>query len=175
LNERTRIPIYLGAVRDKMMKLTGDIADGWIAGFGTTPEYTKRAMSILSKSKRLNAIKRIGIIPTIVYEDTEKAFDLSRKLVAGDVLGWTELAKIQFLGVAEDLIEEVRTRLEKKELIDSIAELIQDNIVKKFVAVGSVSDCQMKFREMKRNGITCPLILFFGKDIPLMLRSLIAS
>ena len=76
------------------MKLTGDIADGWIAGFGTTPEYTKRAMSILSKSKRLNAIKRIGIIPTIVYEDTEKAFDLSRKLVAGDVLGWTELAKI---------------------------------------------------------------------------------
>ncbi len=174
LNERTKIPIYLGAVQDKMIKLTGEIADGWIAGFGTSPEYTKRAMSILSNSKRFNAIKRIGIIPTIVDEDTDKAFDLSRKIVAENVLGWVELPKIQFLGVAEDLIEEVRTRLEKKEPIDSIAELIPDNVVKKFVAVGSVSDCQMKFSEMRRNGITCPLILPFGKDVPLMLRSLIS-
>src|SRR5579862_727637 len=42
------VPIYIGATGDRMMELTGEIADGVVLNYLVSPEYNKKAIDLLA-------------------------------------------------------------------------------------------------------------------------------
>ena len=42
------VPIYIGATGDKMMELTGEIADGVVLNYLVSPSYNRKAMELLA-------------------------------------------------------------------------------------------------------------------------------
>jgi len=50
--EPRNAPIYIGATGDKMMELTGEIADGVVLNYCAPPEYNDRAMQLLERGAK---------------------------------------------------------------------------------------------------------------------------
>ena len=50
--EPRNVPIMIGATGDKMMELTGEIADGVVLNYCVPPEYNNRAMELLERGAK---------------------------------------------------------------------------------------------------------------------------
>ena len=80
------VPIYFGATGDRMLELTGEIADGVVLNYLVSPEYNRRAMDHLADGaaragRSVDDLDRPQLVVCSVAETRAAALDSARLMV----------------------------------------------------------------------------------------------
>ena len=104
------VPIYIGATGDRMLELTGEIADGVVLNYLVSPEYNRRAMDRLADGaaragRSLDDLDRPQLVVCSVAETRAEALDGARLMVTQYLGQQPHIMKAS--GVPESVLEEI--------------------------------------------------------------------
>ena len=173
--EPRNVPIMIGATGDKMMELTGEIADGVVLNYCVPPEYNNRAMELLERGAKksgrtLDDIDRPQLIVCSVDYDQERAMDTTRELLTQYLAQQPHIAKAS--GVSQEVVSEIQSILgwpATKEQIQEAKHLVPDELILRISASGTPDEARAKVDEYRRNGCTCPILYPVGGDVNLLI------
>jgi 5,10-methylenetetrahydromethanopterin reductase len=165
------IPIYIGATGDKMLELTGEIADGVVLNYMVSPVYVRRAIGHLrvgaERARRtFDALERPELIVVSMGQNRKEALDLPRELLV-QYLG-QEPHIMEASGVGEELLDQVHAVLSwptTKEKIRAAMHLVPDEAVQLVSASGTPTECVDKVKEYLAAGCTCPIMYSLQDDV----------
>ena len=112
--EPRHVPIYIGATGDKMMEMTGEIADGVVLNYCVPPEYNINALNLLEigakrGGRKMEDIDRPQLVVCSVDLDHDKAIDTSRELLTQYLAQQPHIAKAS--GVSQDVVDKIQSIL----------------------------------------------------------------
>lgn len=173
--EARHIPIMIGATGPKMMKLTGEIADGAVLNYLVSPKYNLEAMDQLTEGaklagRRIDEIDRPQLVVCSVDHDRKKALDGARKLVTQYLGQQPHIMKAS--GVSQELLDDISQVLTwpaTEEQIERAMGLVPDDVVQMITASGTPQEVKAKVREYVANGATCPILYPLGPDVKYMI------
>ena len=169
--EPRNVPIYIGATGDKMMEMTGEIADGVVLNYCVEPKYNEKAMELLDagaklSGRRVEDIDRPQLVVCSVDDDHDKAIDTTRELLTQYLAQQPHIAKAS--GVSMEIVEEIQSILgwpATKEQILRAKHLVPEELIERITASGTPSEARAKVDEYIRYGCTCPILYSVGGDV----------
>ena len=169
------VPIYIGATGDKMLELTGEIADGVVLNYLVSPEYNRRAMDRLADGaaragRSLDDLDRPQLVVCSVAETRAEALDGARLMVTQYLGQQPHIMKAS--GVPESLLEEIGRVLTwpaTHEQVEAASKLVPDDIVQMICAAGTANEVREKVARYMADGCTCPILYPLGPDVRLMI------
>lgn len=173
--EPRNVPIMIGATGDKMMEMTGEIADGVVLNYCVAPEYNDKAMELLDKGlkksgRKMDDFDRPQLIVCSVDESHEKAIDYTKMLLCQYLAQQPHIAKAS--NVSDDVIQKIQAILgwpATKEQIMKAKDLVPDDLVHKITASGTPSEAKAKVAEYIKRGCTCPILYPVGGNFKLLI------
>jgi 5,10-methylenetetrahydromethanopterin reductase len=173
--EPRNVPIMIGATGDKMMEMTGEIADGAVMNYCVPPEYNDRALELLEAGARragrtLDEIDRPQLIVCSVDYDHEKAIDSTRELLTQYLAQQPHIAKAS--GVSDEIVVQIQSILgwpATHEQIQSAKHLVPDDLIHRITASGTPEEARQKVSEYRKRGCTCPILYPVGGDVKLLI------
>jgi 5,10-methylenetetrahydromethanopterin reductase len=172
--EPRQVPIMIGATGDKMMEMTGEIADGAVLNYCVPPEYNDKALELLERGARkagrkLEDIDRPQLVVCSVDHDGEKAIDSTRMLLTQYLAQQPHIAKAS--GVSMDVVAEIQSMLgwpATKEQINLAKHLVPEELIHRITASGTPDEARSKVNEYRKRGCTCPILYPVGGDVRLL-------
>ena len=169
------VPIYIGATGDKMLELTGEIADGVVLNYLVSPEYNRRAMDRLADGaaragRSLDDLDRPQLVVCSVAETRAEALDGARLMVTQYLGQQPHIMKAS--GVPESLLDEIGRVLTwpaTHEQVEAASKLVPDDIVQMICAAGTADEVREKVAQYMADGCTCPILYPLGPDVRLMI------
>jgi 5,10-methylenetetrahydromethanopterin reductase len=169
------IPIMIGATGDKMMEMTGEIADGCVMNYCVPPEYNDNALELLEKGlkksgRKLEDFDRPQLIVCSVDHDHDKAIDTTKMLLCQYLAQQPHIAKAS--GVSNEVVGEIQSILgwpATKEQINQAKHLVPDALVNHITASGTPEEARTKVQEYVKRGCTCPILYPAGGDFKLLI------
>jgi len=169
------VPIMIGATGDKMMELAGEIADGVVLNYCTSPEQNDHALELLEKgakksNRSLEDIDRPQLIVCSVDHDHDKAIDSTRALLCQYLAQQPHIAKSS--GVNDEVVKKIQSILgwpATKEQIDKAKHLVPVDLITRITASGTPEEARACVNEYRKHGCTCPILYSAGGDIKLLL------
>jgi len=169
------VPIYIGATGDRMLELTGEIADGVVLNYLVSPEYNRRAMDRLADGaaragRSVDDLDRPQLVVCSVAETRAEALDGARLMVTQYLGQQPHIMKAS--GVPESLLEEIGRVLTwpaTHEQVEAASKLVPDEIVQMICAAGTADEVQEKVAQYMADGCTCPILYPLGPDVRLMI------
>ena len=156
---RHKIPLFMGAMSERMLDLSGRIADGVLLTMMSPPAYVKYAAARIANSARESGNStKLEVMPYVllsVAEDSMYAKDLIRALVA------TYLVKLpKFVLSKSDanydevshIISEVKS--DSSKVGPNAREVVSDEVVDSFAVAGTPDECRDKLRAFLSSGAT---------------------
>ncbi|HSF80597.1 MAG TPA: LLM class flavin-dependent oxidoreductase [Anaerolineales bacterium] len=173
--EPRNVPIMIGATGDKMMEMTGEIADGVVLNYCVPPEYNDRALELLERGARsagrsLADIDRPQLVVCSVDQDRERAIDTTRELLTQYLAQQPHIAKAS--GVSQQVVDRIQSILgwpATHEQIQQAKHLVPDELIHKITASGTPGEARAKVDEYRRRGCTCPILYPVGGDVKLLI------
>ncbi len=173
--EPRNVPIMIGATGDKMMELTGEIADGAVLNYCVPPEYNDRALELLDIGARkggrtLDDIDRPQLVVCSVDHDHDKAIDTTRGLLTQYLAQQPHIAKAS--GVSGDVVAEIQSILgwpATHEQIQQAKHLVPEDLMHRITASGTPDEAHKKVEEYRKHGCTCPILYPVGGDVKLLI------
>lgn len=173
--EPRHVPIMIGATGDKMLKLTGEIADGVVLNYCVPPEYNDQALEMLEEGaqkvgKTLDEVDRPQLVVCSVDPDPERAIDTTRELLTQYLAQQPHIAKAS--GVSQDVVTEIQSILgwpATKEQIESAKYLVPEDLIYRITASGTPTEARAKVDEYRLHGCTCPILYPVGGDVRLLI------
>lgn len=173
--EPRHVPIMIGATGDKMMELTGEIADGAVLNYCVPPEYNDRALELLEigarrAGRKLADLDRPQLIVCSVDHDHDKAIDSTRGLLTQYLAQQPHIAKAS--GVADDIVAGIQSILgwpATKEQINRAQHLVPNELIHRITASGTPGEARSKVDEYRKRGCTCPILYPVGGDVKLLI------
>jgi 5,10-methylenetetrahydromethanopterin reductase len=173
--EPRHVPIYIGATGDKMMEMTGEIADGVVLNYCVPPEYNINALNLLEigakrGGRKIEDIDRPQLIVCSVDLDHDNAIDTSRELLTQYLAQQPHIAKAS--GVSQDVVDKIQSILgwpASYEQIQKAKHLVPEELILKITASGTPDEAKAKVKEYKKNGCTCPILYPVGGDVKLLI------
>ena len=164
LTPRTEIPIYMTAVRPRMLRLAGETADGVLLSAGCTPAYIRRCVEEV-EAGAARAGKRAkgdvaGFIAASVSDDPREAMDATKTFLAYIFRNKHHAENLRLGGGAVD----------QDRLADAIGrrawgeakELISDEVVHAHSVTGTPDECRRRLDEFVDGGLDLPLLMPLG-------------
>jgi 5,10-methylenetetrahydromethanopterin reductase len=175
--EPRNVPVMIGATGDKMMEMTGEIADGVVLNYCVPPEYNLKALELLEKGARkagrtLDDIDRPQLVVCSVDHDRAKAIDTTRGLLTQYLAQQPHIAKAS--GVSMDVVAEIQSILgwpATHEQIQRAKHLVPEALIERITASGTPDEARAKVQEYINNGCTCPILYPVGGDVNLLLET----
>ena len=169
------VPIYIGATGDRMLELTGEIADGVVLNYLVSPEYNRRAMDRLADGaaragRSVDDLDRPQLVVCSVAETRAEALDGARLMVTQYLGQQPHIMKAS--GVPESLLEEIGRVLTwpaTHEQVEAASKLVPDDIVQMICAAGTADEVREKVAQYMADGCTCPILYPLGPDVRLMI------
>ena len=169
------VPIYIGATGDRMLELTGEIADGVVLNYLVAPEYNRRAMDRLADGaaragRSVDDLDRPQLVVCSVAETRAEALDGARLMVTQYLGQQPHIMKAS--GVPESLLEEIGRVLTwpaTHEQVEAASKLVPDEIVQMICAAGTADEVREKVAQYMADGCTCPILYPLGPDVRLMI------
>ncbi|MBZ0316455.1 MAG: LLM class flavin-dependent oxidoreductase [Anaerolineae bacterium] len=173
--EPRHVPIYIGATGDKMLALSGEIADGVLLNYMVSPQYNIKALEMIEQGaklagRKLDAIDRPQLVICSVDRDRKRALNSARKLVTQYLGQQPHLMKAS--GVRQELLDEIHQVLKwpaTEEEIENAMTLVPDDVVQAVTASGTPDEVKAKVREYCQYGCTCPVLYPLSPDVELMI------
>ena len=173
--EPRNVPIMIGATGDKMMELTGEIADGVVLNYCVPPEYNDRALELLEKGtekagRSMDDVDRPQLVVCSVDHDREKAIDSTRQLLTQYLAQQPHIAKAS--GVSDQVVSEIQSILgwpATKEQIQQAKHLVPDELIDRITASGTPDEARIKVEEYRKHGCTSPILYSAGGDVKLLI------
>ncbi len=173
--EPRHVPILIGATGDKMMEMTGEIADGAVLNYCVPPEYNDRALEQLEAGAKragrtLDDLDRPQLVVCSVDSDREKALDSTRELLTQYLAQQPHIAKAS--GVSEDVVKKIQSTLgwpATHEQIKQAKHLVPDELIARITASGTPAEARAKVQEYIDRGCTCPILYPVGGDPKLLI------
>lgn len=169
------VPIMIGATGDKMMELTGEIADGAVLNYCVPPDYNDKALELLEAGAKLSGrtleeIDRPQLVVCSVDEDHDKAIDTTRELLTQYLAQQPHIAKAS--GVSQDVVAEIQSILgwpATKEQIRKAKHLVPEELILHITASGTPEEARAKVDEYRKHGCTCPILYPVGGDVKVLI------
>ncbi len=166
--EPRRVPVFIGATGDKMLELTGQIADGCLLNYCVPPSYNDRALELLAKGaarvgRKLEDIDRPQLIVCSVDRDRNRAVDGAKALITQYLAQQPHIAKAS--GVSEETVGKVQSILgwpATKEQVRKAMHHVPDDLVLGITATGTPEDARSRVAEYRKRGATCPVLYPLG-------------
>ena len=173
--EPRNVPIMIGATGDKMMELTGEIADGVVLNYCVPPEYNNRALELLEKGaaksgRSLDDIDRPQLVVCSVDHDREVALDNTRELLTQYLAQQPHIAKAS--GVSQEIVAQIQSILgwpATKEQIKQAKHLVPQELIERITASGTPEEARSKVEEYRKQGCTSPILYSVGGDVKLLI------
>jgi 5,10-methylenetetrahydromethanopterin reductase len=173
--EPRNVPIMIGATGDKMMEMTGEIADGVVLNYCVPPEYNDRALELLQKGAKkagrtLDDVDRPQLVVCSVDHDREKAIDSTRELLTQYLAQQPHIAKAS--GVSPEVVNEIQSILgwpATKEQIRQAKHFVPDELIYRITASGTPEEARSKVQEYINHGCTSPILYPVGGDVKLLI------
>jgi 5,10-methylenetetrahydromethanopterin reductase len=173
--EPRNVPIMIGATGDKMMELTGEIADGAVLNYCVPPEYNDKALELLDAGARragrkLDDLDRPQLVVCSVDHDREKAIDSTRGLLTQYLAQQPHIAKAS--GVSDDVVGQIQSILgwpATKEQIQQAKHLVPEELIHRITASGTPEEARARVGEYRKRGCTCPILYPVGGDVRLLI------
>lgn len=173
--EPRNVPIMIGASGDKMMELTGEIADGAVLNYCAPPEQNDRSLELLEKGARkagrtVDDLDRPQLIVCSVDEDHDRAIDASKALLCQYLAQQPHIAELS--GVSSEVVAEIQSILgwpATKEQIERAKHLVPTELVYKITASGTPEEARAKVNEYVKRGCTCPILYSAGGSMKLLI------
>lgn len=173
--EPRQVPIMIGATGDKMMELTGEIADGAVLNYCVPPVYNDKALELLEKGaqksgRRMEEIDRPQLIVCSVDPDHDQAIDTTRELLTQYLAQQPHIAKAS--GVSDQVVAEIQSILgwpATREQIQHAKHLVSEELINRITASGTPEEARAKVEEYRRHGCTCPILYPVGGDVKLLI------
>ncbi len=175
--EPRNVPIMIGATGDKMMELTGEIADGAVLNYCVPPEYNHKALELLEigarrSGRKLEDIDRPQLVVCSVDDDHDVAIDTTRELLTQYLAQQPHIAKAS--GVSSDVVAEIQSILgwpATQEQIKKAKHLVPEELILKITASGTPSEAREKVAEYIKNGCTCPILYPVGGSVEKLIQT----
>jgi len=172
--EPRNVPVFIGATGDKMLELTGEIADGCLLNYCVPPSYNDRALSHLSKGaaragRKLEDIDRPQLIVCSVDRDRDRAIEGAKGLITQYLAQQPHIAKAS--GVSEETVRKVQSTLgwpATKEQVRKAMQHVDDDLVLGITATGTPEDVRARVAEYVKRGATCPVLYPLGDPFLMM-------
>jgi 5,10-methylenetetrahydromethanopterin reductase len=152
---RNRIPIYLGAQRQHMLELTGEIAEGGLPLL-FPPEYIEDVLKHISTGairagRRLEDLDVVGCIWFSVSRDPKLAIDALRKLIPfyGPHLAEEMIGKVGLTLQDFDLIKEALSERDYKK-----AQSLMTEEMAQIAIYGTPDKCIERIEKLIKKGLT---------------------
>jgi len=173
--EPRHVPIMIGATGDKMMEMTGEIADGVVLNYCVPPEYNDRALEALEigankSGRKLDDIDRPQLVVCSVDHDHDKAYETSKMLLCQYLAQQPHIAKAS--GVSLEIVSKIQSILgwpATKEQINLAKHLVPDELVSRITASGTPDEARIKVNEYVKRGCTCPILYPAGGNVQLLI------
>lgn len=173
--EPRNVPIMIGATGDKMMELTGEIADGAVLNYCVPPDYNIKALELLEAGAKLagrtlDDIDRPQLVVCSVDEDHDKAIDTTRELLTQYLAQQPHIAKAS--GVSQQVVTEIQSILgwpATKEQIKKAKHLVPEELILRITASGTPAEALAKVDEYRKHGCTCPILYPVGGDVRVLI------
>ncbi len=173
--EPRNVPIMIGATGDKMMELTGEIADGAVLNYCVPPEYNDKALELLdlgarSVGRKLEDLDRPQLVVCSVDHDHDRAIDTTRELLTQYLAQQPHIAKAS--GVSQSVVDEIQSILgwpATKEQIRKAKHLVPEDLILRISASGTPDEARLKVNEYRKHGCTCPILYPVGGDVKLLI------
>lgn len=171
------VKIMIGATGDKMMEMTGEIADGAVMNYCVSPVYNDRALELLELGARksgrtLEDIDRPQLVVCSVDHDHDRAIDTSRELLTQYLAQQPHIAKAS--GVSQEVVNKIQSILgwpATKEQIQKAKHLVPEELVLRITASGTPEEARAKVNEYRKHGCTCPILYPVGGDVRLLIET----
>ena len=172
--EPRKVPVFIGATGDKMLELTGEIADGCLLNYCVPPSYNDKALSHLSKGaaragRKLEDIDRPQLIVCSVDRDRNRAIDGAKALITQYLAQQPHIAKAS--GVSEETVRKVQSILGWPATKDEVRKAMQhvdDDLVLGITATGTPEEVRARVAEYVKRGATCPVLYPLGDPFLMM-------
>lgn len=166
--EPRAVPIYIGATGDKMLQLSGEIANGVVLNYCVPPEYNDNAIKQIEigaekAGRTLEDIDRPQLVVCSVDEDHDKALDGARKLLTQYLAQQPHIAKAS--GVSPDIVKKIQAILgwpATPEQIEEAKKFVSDDLIEHITASGTPDEARAKVDEYRKSGATCPILYPLG-------------
>lgn len=173
--EPRAVPIYIGATGDKMIEMTGRIADGIVMNYCVPVEYNDIAIEQLmiglkESGRTLEEFDRPQLIVCSVDEDHDQAIDTTRELLCQYLAQQPHIAKAS--GVAKDVVEKIQSILgwpATHEQIQAAKHLVPEDLIDRITASGTPAEAKKKVQEYINHGCTCPILYAVGGNARLLI------
>ena len=173
--EPRNVPVYIGATGDRMLELSGEIADGVVLNYCVPPEYNLKALDLIEKGakkagRKLSDLDLPQLVVCSVDEDHDKAIDTTRELLTQYLAQQPHIAKAS--EVSSDIVHEIQSILgwpATHEQIQKAKHLVPEELIHRITASGTPDEAKAKVQEYIKNGCSCPILYPVGGDVHLLI------
>jgi len=166
--EPRNVPVFIGATGDKMLELTGEIADGCLLNYCVPPSYNDRALELLEKGaaragRKLEDLDRPQLIVCSVDRDRDRAIEGAKALITQYLAQQPHIATAS--GVSEKTVRKIQSILgwpATKEQVRTAMQHVSDDLVLGITATGTPEEAQARVAEYVKRGATCPVLYPLG-------------
>src|SRR6266542_3798377 len=154
------IPVYVGAVNQRMLQATGALADGAYLGAITSPGYTAWAANQLAQGatdagRKVNSVDLVANVLTSVSRDGRAARTAVKRVLAY-YLWRVEGVVVDTAGADPEAVAEVRRTVANLG-VQAGAERVSDHLVETFAAAGDPEHVAQRLHSYAQAGLDAAL------------------
>jgi 5,10-methylenetetrahydromethanopterin reductase len=159
------VPMYLTAVRPRMLQLGGEIGDGVLLSGGCSPGYIARCVVEIKKGaakvgKSLSQCDVAGFVTASVSNDRREAMEANKMFLAYVFRNVHHAENIRLGGGHVDQ-EGLAAAVAKRDW-DAAKKFIRDDVVLAHSVAGTPAECRDQLESFIRGGLNLPILLPTG-------------
>ena len=154
------LPVYLAALKPKMVRLAGEIADGVILNF-SPKAYVEEAVGLVREGeaaagRESGACDVTCYVRVAVTDDYERAKRVLQQILAGRMRLPFYARYFEDLGFEEET-RAITTALDRGDE-EAAARAVTDRLIHAMVIVGTADECRARIDELRAIGLDLPVI-----------------
>jgi 5,10-methylenetetrahydromethanopterin reductase len=159
------IPMYITAVRSRMLRLGGEIADGVLLSAGCAPRYIEKCVGEIAggaakAGKRPGEVDVAGFVTASVSDDAREAIDANKMFLAYIFRNVHHAENIRLGGGRVD--QEALAAAVAKRDWEAAKAFISDEVVLAHSVAGTPDDCREQLKSFIKGGLNLPVLLPTG-------------
>jgi 5,10-methylenetetrahydromethanopterin reductase len=161
----TPIPMYLTAVRPRMLQLAGEIGDGVLLSGGCSPGYVAHCVREIERGaakagKSLSEVDAAGFVTASVSNDRREAIEANKMFLAYIFRNVHHAENIRLGGGRVDQ-EGLAAAVSKRDW-NSAKKFISDDVVHAHSVAGTPAECRAQLESFVKGGLNLPILLPTG-------------